>query len=104
MYKVNLDVSNEQLRKEYEAGKAIYCLTKDHNANYAVIKRRLLHAGTVLRPPACQNFWSRAEDDILKALRKTPLSTTDISLGLFHRSRNAVCNRLTILRRSRGVV
>lgn len=48
-------------------------------------------------------YWTQKEDEILVLLRSQEFTLREISKGLFHRTRNAVGNRLIILQRTHDI-
>lgn len=50
------------------------------------------------------HLWSRSEDDIISILRNDNtlnLSITDISIGLFHRTKSSTASRIMRLKREK---
>lgn len=101
--KIDIGVSDEQIRIEYESGKSLYAISKEYNTRFGIIKRRVINAGGKLRKLRFQNYWTDAEDKILILLRYNGYNTREISMGMLERSHKSVTNRLIILRRDRKI-
>lgn len=103
-YKLNLGVSDEFIRKEYEDGLSVHALQIKYDTSFSTIRRRIVKSGGSFRERNFKDAWSRAEDKVLIRLREDGFNLREISAGMFKRSWSSVSNRATLLRRDRKIL
>ncbi len=103
-YKLDLGVSDEFIRSEYENGASVHALQIKYGTSYSTIRRRIQKSGGSFRLRDIKDAWTIAEDNVIIRLREDGFNLREISVGMFNRSLSSVSNRATLLRRDRKML
>jgi len=103
-YKLDLGVSDQTIREEYESGMSVHALQRKYDTSRSTIRRRILKCGGSFDIRNIKNPWSIAEDKVLIRLKEDNFSHREISVGMFNRTIGGVMARSVLLRRDRKIL